>query len=497
MKILIRSDASVQLGAGHVMRCLALAEGLRERGGTVAFVCRPGAGDLCDIIDAAGFRVHRLPAETSPTWRDDAARTIDAVHGEAPVAWIVVDQYALDAKWESVVRPHVQRILAIDDLADRSHDCDLLLDQNFHPDPDARYAGLVPATCTRLLGPRFALLRREFSAARPARPRVVAQVRRVFVFVSGADPTNVTERVLRALDGVATREVKVDVAIGLSGRHVGGLTEYCAARPGWTVHVQTPRIAELLAAADLAVGAGGGASWERACIGVPSLVLGVATNQLESAEALARAGTQVYLGRVEELDDASMSRALQVLFANQYLRQALAHAAFALTDGRGVQRVARRLLPDHVELRPATAADCDLLYSWRNHPQTRRYFFDPRPLSLSVHRQWLTDALADPARILMVAMSNGRDVGALRYDIRSSEARVSIYLDPLRQREGLGVELLTAGTHWLSAHRQEVSVVTAEVLPANETSLYAFLAAGFRVSHSCLRLELPAAGSSA
>lgn len=494
MNVLIRADASVDIGSGHVMRCLALAHGLRKAHARVTFACRQAPGDLCDFIAAKGYPVHRLSVGEDRgldmDWEADAKRTIAVVRSDVPFDWLIVDHYALDRRWESTMRPQTKAVMVVDDLANRIHDCDILLDQNYYRGLDTRYDDLTPKTCKKLLGPQFALLRPEFSAARPREPRDTPVVRRILVFLSSADPSNVTSRALEALDAVASSGVEVDIIVGAASPHVAALTAYCSRRPGRRLHVQTSRMAELLAAADVAIGGGGATSWERACLGVPSLVIGLADNQLAIAQALARDGVHLYLGRVEDMEDSGLRAALAVLLENRCLRTALARAAFATTDGGGVGRVIRHLLARHVSFRPATEDDCDRLFAWRNHPETRRHFFDPAPIDLSVHRKWFAGTLTNATRALLIGVVDGEEVGVLRYDFSGDEARVSAYLDPTRRGEGIGTALLVAGRDWLRSHCPETRAIVAEVLPANEASVHAFLAAGYRESHRCFRYDI-------
>jgi len=494
MNILIRADASVDIGSGHVMRCLALAHGLRKARARVSFVCRQAPGDLCDFIAAEGYPVQRLPAAEdgvpNPDGETDAAQTIGVMTDAAPLDWLIVDHYALDRRWESAMRSHTKAIMTIDDLANRVHDCDILLDQNYCKGMDTRYDNLTPESCKRLLGPRFALLRPEFSDTRPREPRDAPVVRRIFVFLSSADPFNVTSRVLDALDTVASPSVEVDIVAGAASPHVDALAVYCASRPGRRLHVQTAHMAELLAAADIAIGGGGATSWERACLGVPSLVIGLADNQIAIAEALASAGAQFYLGRVEDMDDSNLRAALAVLLENRQLRAALARTAFTLTDGGGVGRVICHLLARQVSFRPATGDDSDRLFAWRNHPETRRHFFDSAPIDLSAHRRWFADTLADDSRVLLIGTVDGEEAGVLRYDLSGDEARISIYLDPARRGKGIGTMLLVAGRDWLQSHYPGTQAIVAEALSANEASIRAFLAAGYRESHRCFRYDI-------
>lgn len=496
MKVLIRTDASTELGSGHVARCLTLADGLSTRDIQVCFVTRSMHGDLGDVIAAAGYVVHRLPATTAADndWHADAEQTATAI-GNTQFDWIIVDHYALDYRWESAMRAHARRIMVIDDLGDREHDCDLLLDQNYCENLERRYDGRVPESCVKLLGPRFALLRPEFISFRAKGVRDAAVVRRVLVFLSGADPENLTGRVLNALDEIAAPEVEVDVVIGSSGKHIESLKRYCADRTRRHLHVQTSRMAALLAEADLAIGGGGATSWERACLGVPSVVLGLARNQWPIAEALANSGAHLYLGRVDALDDASLRAGISTALNNRWLRHSFMQASQKITDGRGVNRVLGQLKPPVVSFRLATDDDCDRAFEWRNHPSNRRYAFDSSVVELDAHRRWFRDTLANPSRVLLIGLVDDSDVGVLRYDLQDTAALVSIYLDPARHGQGHGTALLTAGVDWLRSRYPNVRSIVAEVLAENVASAQAFRAAGYRESHQSFRFDLSSAGT--
>ena len=206
--VIIRADASTQIGSGHVMRCLTLAEELRDGGSMVSLVSRDHPGNLNELIRDKGFQYFELSTgqgiEVKPhqsgseyaSWlgvsqERDAMETIEAI-GEERAEWLIVDHYALDEKWEPLLRPHAAKIMVIDDLADRRHDCDLLLDQNFFINGEKRYDELVSPSCTKLLGPKYALLRREFREARKKLKERTGEVKRVLVFFGGSDPENYT-----------------------------------------------------------------------------------------------------------------------------------------------------------------------------------------------------------------------------------------------------------------------------------------------------------------
>lgn len=190
MRVLIRTDASVEIGSGHLMRCLTLADQLRSEDSAVAFACRDLPGGLFDLLQTHGYRYARLPSATpgSNAQQDDAEATLEAAEKLFPdgLDWLVVDHYGLDATWERMLRPHVRKLMVIDDLANRPHDCDLLLDQNYYRDLDRRYHGLVPEQCITLLGPTYVLLRPEFADARQQLRLRDGSVRRILVFLVAA-----------------------------------------------------------------------------------------------------------------------------------------------------------------------------------------------------------------------------------------------------------------------------------------------------------------------
>ncbi|WP_461201888.1 UDP-2,4-diacetamido-2,4,6-trideoxy-beta-L-altropyranose hydrolase [Anoxybacillus sp. TBDG-1] len=292
MNILIRADASVAIGTGHVMRTLTLAELLRDARCDVRFAMKEEEGHLCSYVESRGFSVFRIAS--ARTQEDDAQATIQAIDAWGEwIDWCIVDHYGLDARWEQQIRRYVQNVMVIDDLANRPHVCDVLLDQNYYLNSYARYERLVPTNCTLLLGPKYVLLRKEFTEAREMVRMRTGEVNRLLVFFGGSDPTNETEKALRALRSL--RPMHVDVVVGATNprRHV---IERMCSEMGARYHCQIDYIAELMAKADLAVGAGGATMWERCFLGLPSLVTVVADNQKVATEAVAAYGAIQYVG---------------------------------------------------------------------------------------------------------------------------------------------------------------------------------------------------------
>jgi len=340
LKVLVRADASNQIGSGHVMRCLALVEGMRPQATDVHFVCRQLPGEMHAKIQAKGFRCSLLPADESESdvsldQDRDAERTL-ALSGS--IDWTIVDHYGIDNRWEQAMRPHCRRLMVIDDLVDRAHDCDVLLDQSFGRKPED-YEQLVGADCQVLAGTDFALLRPEFAANRPAtlaRREEGADIRHVLVSMGGFDPDNKALEVLEALAGTAYAvQLTVTVVKGAaSAASDASLDTFADSFGELDIRSGVSDMAELMSAADIAVGAAGTSSWERCCMGLPALIYIYAENQREIASKLEDAGAI----RIWRSGSELVTRFDEFINDVSLLRSAVAAAA-PICDGLGVERV--------------------------------------------------------------------------------------------------------------------------------------------------------------
>lgn len=476
MRVAVRADASTVIGTGHVMRCLSLADALLAEGAQIRFLCRDLPAPLAELLHAHGHGL--LPLLSGPT--DESLDADQSRTAAGHVDWWVVDHYALGERWErAVTQGTASRVLAIDDL-ERAHDCDILLDQNLGPDPDDRYAGLVPPRCSRLLGPKNALLRPEFGEHRQRmRPRS-GPVRRLLVFMGGVDADNVTGRVLEAIAIADLDDVILDVVIGAGHPATAAVRAQVAAWPRATCHVHTSRMAELLAAADLAIGAGGGATWERCALGVPTLALCIADNQREPLRRAAERGIVCVPDVADQVDVNALAAHLRALAGNSALRSWLSRRAFDCVDGQGARRLARRMRGVDIVMRVAEPADCDRLHAWRNHPSVRTVSRDPQAIELDTHRRWFETVLADSQRHLLIGERAGRPVGVVRFDLQAEgAAEVSIYMVPEQVGQGLGGPLLLAAEDWLRHARPDVNLLRAHVRAGNEASRRLFDGCGY------------------
>ncbi len=360
MQVAFRVDASTEIGSGHVMRCLALADALAQQGASCTFVSRSHPGHLHALIARRGHRVVALAPATLAnagitgrpyaTWLgattgEDAAQTRGALQGEA-VGWLIVDHYAINAEWERVVRPLCRKLMVVDDLADRPHFCDLLLDQNLGR--SARdYDGLLPPDCERLVGPRFALLRPAFQALRAhslAR-RAAAGVRRVLVSMGGVDKDDFTSRVLDALDGSCLpSDCELVVVMGASARWTTEVLERArSSRFPVQILVAADNMAELMAGSDIAIGAAGSTSWERCVLGVPTVMVVQAANQTSAAAALRDAGAVIVVQPDGDFSRA-VAQAVSTLAEDALQRGEMSARAAALCDGSGLVTVSAYLV---------------------------------------------------------------------------------------------------------------------------------------------------------
>ncbi len=354
MNVVFRTDASNVIGSGHVMRCLTLADALCSEGAAgVEFVCRDFPGHLANVIEQRGYPVRLLPPPDGPadSWlgvsqQRDAAETTQSL--AMTPDWLIVDHYAIDSQWESLLRPHCRRLMVIDDLADRPHDCDVLLDHNWLPDMAQRYQAMVPSAACCLLGPEYLLLPESiWQAAAKAVPRD-GQVRRLLLFMGGADPLNLTAVALDALRGFVRRDWQIDVVVGQSNPQRQRIADMCAADKRCDFHCQTPSMLQLICQADLAIGAGGVSAWERCMLGLPTLAVCAAGNQRAGLQMLAAHDCVELLGEAEDVSAERIAVRLQWLLDHpERLVQLSGNGIAALAGARpvsGPRKVAGVLL---------------------------------------------------------------------------------------------------------------------------------------------------------
>lgn len=494
-----RADASARIGLGHVMRCLTLADALAAKGWRCSFLMRRLDGRPPDsLITGRGHALHLLPepgAGATGDWlgvtpdrdRQESAAALDTIAPD----WVIVDHYGLDAGWERGLAAPGRRILVLDDLADRPHACDLLLDQTFGR-AAGDYAGLVADGTRLLLGAGYALLRPEFAALRPEalrarRQRLEAGLRplRILVAPGGYDAPNVTTRVIEALAQrpAGAPPVAVDIVLGGQALHLPALRARLAAPLPFPaqLHLDTPDMARLMAAADLAIGAGGTTTWERACLGLPCLLIVLADNQREIAARMQAAGAaRVLADPAAPGFEADLIAAIDAVATPAALARASAAAA-RIVDGAGTGRARDALAAAALTCRRATAADSRAVWAWRHVGGANRFYANPAPVPFPGHDTWFRAALAAGTRSLLIAEdAAGTPIAHLRLDPDGQEgaaASVSIVLAPEARGRGLAGPALRCAI-W-AAEDQGLLLLRAEVHEQNAPSLHLFRVAGF------------------
>jgi len=272
----------------------------------------------------------------------DASEFIASFAGARP-DWVVLDSYSLDSEWETAVRPFVEKIAVIEDLADRRHDCDLLIDQNYTDRSTEIFKRQVPDACELLLGPHFALISKEFRMIREIKTRPANELKRILVFCGGSDPQNLTQQVIDELSCGELSSITVDVVIGAQNKSFDRDASR-KLKSNFVVHDAGSEFAQIMRRADLAIGAGGTTTWERMCLGVPSILVSIAENQNHACKKLGRDGLITHLGEQASLEPGVIRAAVigaKTMYAslfNQIKRQQI------LVDGRGCERVVDKLM---------------------------------------------------------------------------------------------------------------------------------------------------------
>ena len=364
MRIYFRTDASLQIGTGHVMRCLALANALAEHGAQCEFICREHPGNLIEFIRDQGFTTHSIPVlsvtdsgtiSTGPepahqhwlgaTQHQDAEACTHLLAGSPP-DWLITDHYALDSRWELALAPHYQKLMVIDDLADRLHACDILLDQTLGRE-SKDYLPFVPTSCQLLCGTSYALLRLEFSSLRPysLQRRTSGALRELLINMGGVDKDNVTGQVLAALHACTLPEdCRITVVMGSTAPWLEEIRNQAQRLP-WSnrVLVGVSDMAQLMADSDLAIGAAGTTAWERCCLGLPTIMLMMADNQLKVAQSLSAAGGAAVLHSGTDLAP-QLAELMTNLLEQPKALQTMSEAALQVVDGYGAQVIAQLLV---------------------------------------------------------------------------------------------------------------------------------------------------------
>lgn len=503
MRIAFRVDSSINMGSGHLMRCLTLANELKHRGADVIFISRAHPGNLISRLEEAFYFVSRLPASNDSsecisndyaawlgvTQEQDAAETLLAL-GDHGYDWLVVDHYGLDVNWERIVRPAVSQILVIDDLANRQHDCDVLLDQNYFGNAtDTRYQNRIPTHCKGLFGSRYALLQSDYATLRKVYLPRDGQINRVLVFFGASDPGDQTSKLLEVLSHSDIAHLVVDIVIGANHPNPENIVKMVAVRSRTTLHQNIPSLAGLMVRADLFIGAGGATTWERMSLGLPSLVISIAENQQEFTQILSADGFQFSLPNGKMTSSTEWYEAISELLNNPGRVKQVAEKANKLVDGLGLKRIASLMFGLKaltLTMRYANRADEAMILDWVNDPMVRKQSFHQDVIGEDEHALWFSAKIDDPDCIILIGEDEtGLPVGQVRFEInrKRKEALIDVSLDHAFRGMGLSEQLLNKALAKWTIIEPKITIM-AEVRNDNRPSQQLFKKCQFSLAPS-------------
>jgi len=475
--LIIRADASTEIGTGHVMRCLALAQGWQDKGGVVSFVMGTYSPSLESRLKSEGMEIIHL---TSLPGSPEDARQTSEIARAAGASWVVIDGYHFHSEYQEAIKSSGLDLLAIDDNGHAGHYfADLVLNQNLHADSDL-YTSREPGT-RLLLGTRYVQLRREFRKHQGWRRSIRENAKRILVTLGGSDPENVTLKVIRALQRLNITGIEAVIVVGGNNPYYEHLQEAAAdGAPHFRLAKNVDDMPELLSWADIAVTSAGTTVWETAFMGLPSIILTIADNQIDVAKRLGEMDMAMILGWHQSLTERDISQAVEGLLNDPGKRKLMSERVQELVDGEGVERVQMHLKRSSLRLRRAKQADCELIWRWANEPETRAASFSSAAIPWERHVEWFNSRINDPNCFLFIAQdSQDSFVGNVRFETNREEAVISVNITEKWRGQGYGIPLIVAAVEELF-RISPITSVHAFIKMENDRSIRTFERAGFQ-----------------
>ena len=500
LKVAFRVDASLEMGTGHVMRCLTLAQVLKENGVILKFICRKHEGNLINKIHSSGFNVHELEVleETKinnklahshwlgATQQQDADDCIDIFKVEI-TDWLIVDHYALDEQWHKNLKPYYEKIMVIDDLADRKHSCDILLDQTFGRQQED-YSALTPEGCKLLLGSHYALLRPEFSKWRAysLKRRSKLEFKQLFINMGGIDGDNVTGQVIDELKTCnLLNDINITIVMGSSAPHLKVVKLKAATLPYKVeVRVDVGNMAGIMANSDIAIGAAGSTTWERCCLGLPTIQIIIAENQQFSAETLACRNIVKLAKEIKEIT--------YLLENSSEWMKDVGNSALEICDGMGSYKVFNKMTNRKIFLDEFGEVDlCNYVnlnendklkaLNMRNHPQIKKWMYNRDSISEEDHFGFIKNLEIDMERRYFLVKQKDNIIGSINFSKINFENSVDlgIYTNPFLQSKSAG-KLLESAASQYAFIELDVEKIKLEVFPGNERAIRFYNKCGFK-----------------
>lgn len=473
--LVIRADAGTDMGTGHIMRCLALAQAWQDHGGNVTFVSNsPDA--LRSRLSAE--RISALPIfEPNGTWKD--ARQLIAVAEQLEATYVVVDGYHFGADYQRWLKNAKLRVLFIDDHGHAPDYCaDWVLNQNITAN-QSLYVNRDPGT-RLLLGTRYALIRREFWSWRDWQRTIPDVARRLVITMGGSDPNNVTLKILQALRELHIDELEVTAVVGGANPHLPELQAEADHSPHSVrlVHDVTD-MPPIMAWADVAVSGGGSTVWELLYMGLPTMLVVLAQNQAQNAARLSKAHLMLSAGEHSALSPAGLATMLRELACDVGKRALLSRRSRESVDSRGACRIVEAMQSPCLRLRRAAEEDCQMLFRWANNPEVRQASFSSEVVSWETHVAWFRGQLQNDGNLFFVVETEtGRPIGQVRFSLTRGEATISTSVDSTARAKGFGsAAIALASRHVME--QSDVKLIHAYIKPGNSLSQQAFAHAGY------------------
>jgi UDP-2,4-diacetamido-2,4,6-trideoxy-beta-L-altropyranose hydrolase len=480
--LIIRADATPQIGTGHVMRCLALAEAWRDEGGEAVFICHYGSDAIEKRIRQKGFDILPLPhVYPHPSDINCVIGVINRYRtlSPAPKIWVAIDGYGFDAAYQEYVKKKTGcELLCIDDYGHASHYyADLVVNQNVSSKSEL-YIGKT--TDSRLLlGARYVMLRNEFLCGSVKQRENPPVGRKILVSMGGGDTSHVILKVLSGLKRLAMEGVEVRIIIGPENSHISALEEEINGESVYKLLANVTNMQELMMWADLVITAGGTTSWEAAYMGLPQVVTYFADNQKSNAKALDEKKIGINLGYHQYLTAETIAEKLKEIMMDQERRSLMSQRGQTLIDGLGRQRICKIMLGKRLRIRPISQDDCEILWKWANDPTVRAVSFVQEPIAWEDHVQWFQQRKDHPFFHIALDEDN-RPIGQVRIDpTTGKDVVISLSIDKNFRNSGYGAELIGLACEKKVMESGEVTI-HAYIKPENEASKTAFTRAGFK-----------------
>jgi UDP-2,4-diacetamido-2,4,6-trideoxy-beta-L-altropyranose hydrolase len=480
--LFIRADSNPQIGTGHVMRCIALAQAWQDRGGGVTFLSHCENNEIKQRIQDEGFDF--IPVEKphpNPSDLTFVLNTLSSISYEPSASnlWLALDGYHFTPEYQKAIRDAGVGLLVIDDINHLpQYYADILLNQNIHA-PNLRYH--CDADTTILLGTSYVLLRREFLKYQDWKRKIPEKAKKILVTLGGSDQNNITFKVIEALKLINDPDLEVKVVVGPSNPHMASLKEAFHLSP-FTFHLlsSSKNMAELMAWADISVSAGGSTCWEMAFLGLPNMITILSENQEAISEGLSEKGIAVNLGEYEYLTSDKITETFNELLSARKVRSRMSRLGKNLVDGLGEKRVVKSMIIGHLTLRTVQEKDCELIWKWANDPDVRAGSFFSEFIPWDDHVRWFNSKLNDLNCFFYIAMNERRvPIGQVRFDNNGKETLISVSLDKKFRGRGYGSRIIELASQEFFMVSND-KVVHAYIKQGNNTSNKAFLLAGFK-----------------